>query len=320
LLRLLRCTACGRSLELRNALEERGEIRSGELRCESCGGSWPIIDFIPRFVRESYAGNFGFQWQLFAATQLDSHSHVPLSAQRFYGCSGWTPSSLAGQHVLDAGCGAGRFAEIALAAGAEVVAIDLSSAVNACYRNLGHHERLHVIQCDLAAMPLRDGAFDSVYCFGVLQHTPSPESAFRAIAAKVRPGGRLAVNAYHRTAGFFLLPQYWLRPLLRHLPCHLLYRTAQWLVRLFLPLSNALGRLPFGLKIRRLLPVANYRGIFPLSDAQQREWSILDTFDMFSPSHDYPQTAPVMRRWFADAGFAEHEVFHSGLLVGRGVK
>jgi SAM-dependent methyltransferase len=320
LLDLLRCPDCGGSFELHGEAEEQARIRSGELRCRACPGSWPIVDFIPRFTGRSYAGNFGFQWQLFAATQLDSHSGQPISRERFYRSSGWTAESLAGRWVLDAGCGAGRFAEVALEAGAEVVAIDLSSAVVACRQNLGHHERLHVIQCDLSRMPLADGAFDSVYCFGVLQHTPSPAAAFASIARKVRKGGRLAVAVYHRSLYFFLLPQYWLRPLLRRLPRPMLYRVVQWLVRVFLPLSNALGRLPYGRSIRRLLPVANYRGIFALTDTQHREWSTLDTFDMFSPSHDHPQTAAAVRRWFAGAGFTEHEVFRSGFLVGRGVK
>ncbi|HKO54274.1 MAG TPA: methyltransferase domain-containing protein [Thermoanaerobaculia bacterium] len=320
LLDLLRCPDCGGSLALHDDVEEQGQIRSGELRCAACPTSWPIVDFIPRFVGGSYAGNFGFQWQLFAGTQLDSHSRVPISRQRFYGYSGWTPESLAGQRMLDAGCGAGRFAEIALEAGAEVVAVDISSSVVACHQNLGHYERLHVIQCDLSRMPFADGVFDGAYCFGVLQHTPSPATTFASIAAKVRKGGRLAVDVYKRSLYSFLLPQYWLRPLLRRLPRPTLYRVVQWLVRVFLPLSNAVGRLPFGRKIRRLLPVANHHGLFPLTDAQHREWSTLDTFDMFSPAHDHPQTAAALRRWFAEAGFTEHEVFRSGFLVGRGIK
>jgi 2-polyprenyl-3-methyl-5-hydroxy-6-metoxy-1,4-benzoquinol methylase len=320
LLNVLRCPDCGGSFALHDATEEQAQVRSGELRCRACPARWPIVDFIPRFAGSSYAGNFGFQWQLFSATQLDSHSRLPVSRERFYGFSGWTAESLAGQWVLDAGCGSGRFAEIALEAGAEVVAIDLSSAVDACHRNLGSHERLHVIQCDLSRMPLANGAFDSAYCFGVLQHTPAPPEVFARIADKVRKGGRLAVDVYHRAPYSFLLPQYWLRPLLRRLPRPTLFRVVQWLVRMFLPLSNALGRLPYGRKIRRLLPVANHEGVLPLTASQHREWSTLDTFDMFSPSHDYPQTAAALRRWFAGAGFTEHEVFRSGCLVGRGVK
>ena len=58
-----------------------------------------------------------------------------------------------GSWVLDAGCGAGRFAEIALSSGANVVALDYSSAVNACYLNLKEHSNLHVVQGDIYALP-----------------------------------------------------------------------------------------------------------------------------------------------------------------------
>ena len=37
------------------------------------------------------------------------------------------------------------FAEIALSSGANVVALDYSSAVNACYLNLKEHPNLHVV-------------------------------------------------------------------------------------------------------------------------------------------------------------------------------
>ncbi len=93
----------------------------------------PIIGGIPRFVRqESYAESFGFQWNRFRQTQLDSHSGRDISRDRFLTATGWQPESLAGKTVLDAGCGAGRFAEIALSFGATVFAVDYSRAVEAC--------------------------------------------------------------------------------------------------------------------------------------------------------------------------------------------
>lgn len=294
-------------------------MREGELTCRGCGRVHPIVDFIPRFVADSYAGNFGFQWQLFAGTQLDSRSGVAVSRDRFFHFSGWDACSMEGKLVLDAGCGAGRFAEIALGTGAEVVAIDLSSAVDACRANLAGNERLHVVQCDLTEMPFPDGTFDCVYSFGVLQHTPRPAHSFASLVPKLRDGGRIAIDIYPKTIVSPLLPQYWLRPLIRRLPRRKLLALTTWMVRLLLPISNVIGWLPFGRKIRRLLPVANYDGIYPFTKSQHREWSMLDTFDMFSPTHDHPQTASAVRRWFAD-GFSEFEVFRAGFLVGRGRK
>jgi hypothetical protein len=47
---------------------------------------------------------------------------------------------------------------------------------------------------------------------------------------------------------------------------------------------------------------------------------VLDTFDMWSPIHDHPQTAATIARWLAVAGLEEREVFRVGHPVGRGVR
>ena len=39
-----------------------------------------------------------------------------------------------------------------------------------------------------------------------------------------------------------------------------------------------------------------------LAPAQRREWTILDTFDMFSPMHDHPQRVATVARMFERAG------------------
>jgi hypothetical protein len=75
-----------------------------------------------------------------------------------------------------------------------------------------------------------------------------------------------------------------------------------------------------GRKLRYVVPVANYRGVQPLTDDQLREIAILDTFDMFAPTHDHPQTAKTLQRWFCETGLLDVEVFRDGQLVGRATK
>ena len=50
---------------------------------------------------------------------------------------------------------------------------------------------------DLLAIPLLDGAFDTVVCTQVIQHVPDPGLALREIARVLRPGGRLILSAPH---------------------------------------------------------------------------------------------------------------------------
>ncbi len=121
---------------------------------EDGSNQYPIRDGIPRFVPESnYVDSFGMQWNKFRKAQLDSHLGHTISADRFWKATGWDPKKMKGSWVLDAGCGAGRFAEIVLSSGANVVALDYSSAANACYLNLKEHSNLRVVQGDIYALP-----------------------------------------------------------------------------------------------------------------------------------------------------------------------
>jgi SAM-dependent methyltransferase len=322
LFELLRCPECRHELDPRAGEPAGRTDASLFLQCRGCGRSYPVIRSVPRFVPEhNYAASFGFQWNRFRKTQLDSHTGAPISRNRFMSFTGWGPQDLAGKIVLDVGCGAGRFAEIALSMGATVVALDYSDAVDACQANLGQHPQLLVAQGDIYKLPFSPESFDFVYCLGVLQHTPDVERAFRALVPQVKPGGRLAVDLYPRLLLNLFWPKYWLRPLTRRLPPQKLFSIVERLVPLLLPVSEALRRVPGSRgKLRYLMPVANYRGVFRLSEGQLREWAVLDTFDMLASNYDQPQSARTLRRWLTDAGLDDIAVERPGFLVGRGRK
>jgi SAM-dependent methyltransferase len=321
-LEILRCPQTGQPLVLEDANYRDGQIYSGWLTTQDGRRRYAVRDAIPRFVPESnYADNFGMQWNRFRQTQLDSHSGHPISANRFWKATGWRPEDLSGQLVLDVGCGAGRFAEVALQAGAKVVALDYSSAVDACYANLGHYANLCVVQGDIYALPFPQAWFRFVYSLGVLQHTPDPARAFAALPPMVAPGGRLCVDFYQKSWRSTLLPRYWLRPWTKRLPKARLFAILEWLVPALLPISRWLGRAPvLGGGLKRLVPVANYFGLLPLSEIQHSEWSLLDTFDWLAPEFDHPQTPETLQRWMDGAGLEQTEMLKAGHLVGRGKK
>lgn len=322
LLELLRCPRTGQRLVFQGAGDGTRDIESGWLTSQDGQHRYPIHNGIPRFVPESnYADNFGMQWNHFRQTQLDSYSGHPISADRFWAATCWSQDSLKDQWVLDAGCGAGRFAEVALNAGAKVVALDYSSAVDACYANLKHHPNLHVVQGDIYALPFAPESFPFVYSLGVLQHTPDVAKAFATLPPMVRRGGRLCVDYYCKTWKSMLLPKYWLRPMTKRLPKAALFSFLRKAVPVLLPFSRILGGIPlFGGVFKRLVPVANYYGLLPLTELQQMEWSLLDTFDWLSPQYDNPQTAATAKVWIETAGLKEVEVLKAGHLVARGKK
>jgi SAM-dependent methyltransferase len=322
LLELLRCPKTGVELFLSSFAEQNGEVKSGELVTADGLHRYAIREFVPRFVPErNYAENFGIQWNRFRRTQLDSVSGIGISRTRFYRYSRWEQTELRGKHVLDVGCGAGRFTEIALEAGAHVVAVDYSSAVDACRANLGASENLDVVQADIFALPFVPMSFDYVYCFGVLQHTPNAAAAFASLPPQLPLGGKIAVDVYPWVARNLAWSKYWIRPLTKRLPPELLFALVERTVPAMLSISSGLARVPgIGRYLKYVVPVANYEGVYGLSNQQLREWATLDTFDMLAPAHDHPQRLSTLKTWFENAGLEDCSFERLGFLVGRGTK
>ncbi len=83
--------------------------------------------------------------------------------------------------------------------GANVVACDLSGAIDACRRTtIDHEERVTCIHASIYNLPLRAGVCDAVYCFGVIQHTPDPARTITTHPRFLKDGGSLARNFYER--------------------------------------------------------------------------------------------------------------------------
>lgn len=287
--------------------------------CDGCRESYPVINGIPRFVSpENYAGSFGLQWNLHRRTQLDSHTGLPISRNRLFEVTGW-PERMEGETILEAGSGAGRFTEILLGTGAEVFSFDYSSAVEANHFNNGHNPNLHLFQGDIFRIPLRKEAFDRVICLGVLQHTPDPRKAFESLARHVRAGGVLVVDVYTKRLWSLLGWKYLLRPVTKRMEKELLYRIVSRWAPPMIPLAHFLRRVA-GRAGARLLPIVEYSHL-GLPSKLNREWAILDTFDMYSPAHDHPQTIGTVYGWFHEAGFMNIKVdFGPNGIVGMGQK
>lgn len=279
--------------------EEGDEIVEGLLEAGDC--LVPIRGSIPRFIDQpAYLTSFGEQWNRYRRTQIDKFNGTSLSRERFVAGTGWTPDELRGRSVLEVGCGAGRFTQVMLDAGAEVVALDASVAVNACWTNNAPHERLTVVQADLFEMPFAPGSFDRVFCYGVLQHTPDVRRAFQALLRPLRSGGEIAVDFYRSTPWVHRwTAKYWYRWITKRMQPDALRRVVEWYVPRWLPVDTWCSRQPV---LRRVVPALvpcwNYSGMMNLSDDLIEQWAVLDTFDALSAYHDRPQTLGRVRRMF----------------------
>jgi SAM-dependent methyltransferase len=102
-----------------------------------------------------------------------------------------------GMRVLDVGCGTGEaLAWLAAEVGAEgtVVGMDLAAAHVAAARPVARCSGALALQGDLLRAPLRQGSFDLAWSVNVINHLRDPLAGLAAIAALLRPGGRIALG------------------------------------------------------------------------------------------------------------------------------
>jgi len=148
---------------------------------------------------DNYTQNFGYQWNKFAATQIDrEQKNSQLSYIRFFAVTGWDKEVLQENNILEVGSGAGRFSQIVLDhTKANLYSVDYSNAVEANYKNNGHHkDRFHLYQASVYDMPFAKARFDKVFCFGVIQHTPDVEKTVRSLIEMAKPGAEVVVDFY----------------------------------------------------------------------------------------------------------------------------
>jgi SAM-dependent methyltransferase len=118
---------------------------------------------------------------------------------------------LAGQKLVDLGCGPGFYTEGLRATGAEVVPVDNDPAememVGAAPEG--------ALVADAAALPLDADSVDGVLCSNLLEHTPDADGVIREIERVLRPGGWGYIswtNWYSPWGGHDMTPYQYLGP------------------------------------------------------------------------------------------------------------
>ncbi len=120
-------------------------------------------------------------------------------------------AALAGQKVLDVGCGGGILAEAMARENADVLGIDLAEKSLAV-------ARLHQLECagqisgalHYEAVSVEDlavrapGSFALVTCLEMLEHVPDPESVVKACFQLLQPGGWAFFSTLNRNPKAFL--------------------------------------------------------------------------------------------------------------------
>jgi 2-polyprenyl-3-methyl-5-hydroxy-6-metoxy-1,4-benzoquinol methylase len=271
-----------------------------ELSC-SQQHRWRIHGGIPRLAPSGhYTDSFGLQWNIYRRTQLDSYTETTISRDRARRCLGeecWAfLHRPAETHVLEVGCGAGRFTEVLLSTGAYVTSVDLSNAVEANQANFPQGRYHRIVQADAYQLPFAQRQFDVVVCLGVIQHTPNPRATIASLFSQVKPGGWLVIDHYTYNLSEFTKTAFWLRLLLRHMRPETSLRVVNRLVTILFPLHQAIGnRRILHSIVSRFSPILTYHHTFPLSTQHHREWSLLDSYDSLTDFHRHYLTRRQIR-------------------------
>lgn len=130
-------------------------------------------------------------------------------------------SPVAGQRLLDVGCGGGILSEAMAQRGATVTGIDMGEAplsvarIHQLESGVEVDYRQSTAEAMAAAHP---GEFDIVCCLEMLEHVPDPAAVVEACAQLVVPGGSLYFSTINRNPKAFLFAIVGAEHILRLLP------------------------------------------------------------------------------------------------------
>lgn len=334
MLEILRCSLCGGFLALKPRIMEGPEIIEGELDCEDCKALYPVRRGIPRMTGDGgYSASWGILWNKTGKLLRDSFTGLNFYENVLFGefgeqgagvadgnifGFGW-PREMAGSRILEVGPGTGVCTEHLAGTGAEIVAVDMSDSVDSLPTELVRLPNVHVIQGDVNSRLFEKKAFDRIWLYQVLQHTPEPLLTIKRLRLLLKTGGRMSFTSYDRP----FYPWYlWLTQ-------KFTFEQVYVLVRLLLPVKYHLQRIFFNFEldlaasaVHRLTRIVDPRNLYfkirtgtchvdfynrifeKFEDERIRTLYIaINTFDTITPLFTNGADHETVRKWCETAGF-----------------
>ncbi|MEC8557703.1 MAG: class I SAM-dependent methyltransferase [Planctomycetota bacterium] len=267
-----------------------------------------VVDGIPRFVDadDDYAENFGFQWNTWENELSEKRgSQLPIN-KTLRDRTKFELYETRGKTILECGMGGGDDTEVLLEFPfKEIHSFDLSRSVHRAAKHLTD-PRLTISQSSIFSIPYKDESFDFVFCHRVLQHTPDPVTALRAICKKVKPGGILFAHSYKASVVHLWEWRYKYRWFTKRIPQKWVYLYVQKFGFSLHRINQLLYRIP-GIN-------ALAYGFIPFYHVKQAgdtkrivELEKLITFDALTPKYDKPMSSRTFRNIITSEGFSiEH--------------
>ncbi len=207
------CPTCKGQLEPEIELDREG------FYCRTCDLTFPILDGIPDFIRESLAQNRNFSLRMLG--KKDNSRLLNFIARSYETCiyplvcnlyGGWRSTSLkklAGHVseivgarnglILDVACGPGTYGRRVASASRTVYGIDACMSMlrqGARYVERDSTPNIHFARAKVEALPFPAGLFDAAICAGSLNHFSDTLLALREINRTMKAGAPLAVMCF----------------------------------------------------------------------------------------------------------------------------
>ena len=266
------------------------------------------------------ASAFGFQWQktdAFDSPEMRTRHRAWLIER--YGdvaSAPWWAEYGPTPKVLDAGCGAGLSAiELfgPLLHRIDYHGVDLSDAYRVAeqrFAERGYPGRFE--RGDITDLRFADASFDVAFSEGVLHHTDSTERALKAVARKIKPGGRFLFYVYRKKGPIREFTDDFIREKLQGLSPEEAWQTLYPLTKLGKLLGDLnieidvpepidLLEIPAGkIDLQRFI----YWHVFKAFHDPTLSLDELNhmNFDWYAPKNAHRQTLAEVRRWSAEAG------------------
>lgn len=317
-LKYLKCNKCN-SIRLKL-------IDHSKIECEDCNYYYPIEDGIvytyPSVITSTKVNikprRFNSTMKSYTNWWLKVNKGIGYKqnlSKLFTAQTGKDIGFLDGKTILDAGCGGGRFLRyVAQARESTIIAFDLGGGIKLAKELNKETNNIIFIQGNILNPPFRASAFDFIYSFGVLHHTPAPKNAFLSLSQTLKEGGFFSIYLYYRpylTANDrgikFALQQniqYLYREPLRifvtYLPHHLILGWSRiiYYLNLFERIKNS-NRLQKLMKkmLRVIIPPGKYRTL------ESKEHNIIRNYDHYSTRYNFTHTHEEVLQWFQEAHF-----------------
>jgi len=256
------------------------------------------------FQSESTVSSFGFQWTWNSAMRSEEDLRWRV-ARRFQ----LEPDEFAGKVVLDAGAGAGDQSRWLLRQGAQVISIDLSSAIDVVAHKLRLEPGWVGVQGDITALPFTENQFDMVYCEGVIQHTRDSALTVKELCRVLKSGGTILATHYDKSKRLLgSMKLAYIMALRKRLSRYERYK--------LLLLTGNLAALSYVPLLGKLLRLSGMAQHYDLMSDFKTSWT--NTFDLYG-NHAYQRYINAEEFWeyFQAAGNLERVYSNGALVVAR---